>query len=491
MKYSIRRQVTIIGMCLMIFIIGLCWILNNLFLEKYYLEQKKSVLLESYNVLNEAVSAGEITTAKFDQELQEICNRYNINVLVIDMNSSIIQSSGNDSENAKIQLWDNMFLRRSDNDLILDTSQYKMQIIKDPRSEQENLELWGVLDNGNSFMIRTALQSIKDSVKISNQFLAYIALFATILSGLIAWVVSKKFTKPILELASISQSVAKLDFSVKYQGNSKTEIALLGENINTMSESLKNTISELKTVNNELLKDIQRKTKEEQMRKEFLSDVSHELKTPIALIQGYAEGLKDGINEDEESKEFYCSVIIDEASKMNQMVKKLLTLNHLEYGTDVVAMERFDLVVLIKNYLQTAEILLKQQNISLRHHTEEPIYVWGDEFKVEEVFMNYFTNAINHCAKEKVIDIKYEHFDGKVRVVVFNTGENIPEESLCHVWDKFYKVDKARTRAYGGSGIGLSIVKAIMETMNQKFGVDNYDNGVAFWFELEEVECNS
>jgi signal transduction histidine kinase len=233
------------------------------------------------------------------------------------------------------------------------------------------------------------------------------------------------------------------------------------------------------------LKDIEKKEKVDEMRREFLSNVSHELKTPIALIQGYAEGLKEGINSDEESRDFYCDVIMDEANKMNLMVKKLLTLNQLESGNDVVSMERFDIISLIKNYIASSEILLKQKNISVRMEDYSPVYVWGDEFKVEEVFMNYFSNAINHVDGENVIDVKVKKQEGKIRISVFNTGIPIPQESVEHLWEKFYKVDKARTREYGGSGIGLSIVKAIMESMNQKYGVVNYDNGVEFWFTLD------
>lgn len=121
----------------------------------------------------------------------------------------------------------------------------------------------------------------------------------------------------------------------------------------------------------------------------------------------------------------------------------------------------------------------------MRMEDYEAIYVWGDEFKVEEVFMNYFTNAIHYAQDEKIIDVKLCRMGQQVRISVFNTGSPIPQDSIEHIWEKFYKVDKARTREYGGSGIGLSIVKAIMESMNQKFGVVNYENGVEFWFMLD------
>ena len=170
---------------------------------------------------------------------------------------------------------------------------------------------------------------------------------------------------------------------------------------------------------------------------------------------------------------------------MNTMVKKLLTLNQLEFGNEVVNMERFDIAALIRNYIASSDILLKERNISVRMEDYGAIHVWGDEFKVEEVFMNYFTNAIHYAQGEKIIDVKIQPVDQYVRISVFNTGEQIPQDSIEHIWEKFYKVDKARTREYGGSGIGLSIVKAIMESMNQQYGVINYENGVAFWFTLD------
>jgi signal transduction histidine kinase len=221
------------------------------------------------------------------------------------------------------------------------------------------------------------------------------------------------------------------------------------------------------------------------MRKEFLNNVSHELKTPIALISGYAEGLKDNIAEDKESRDFYCDVIIDESSKMNNMVRKLLTLNQLEFGNDQVTMERFDITQLVQGVISGMRLLIEDKGASITINTDEPVYVWGDEFKIEEVVTNYMSNALNHIDYDKKIDVRILRENGLVRVSVFNTGNPIPEDDIDRIWDKFYKVDKARTREYGGSGIGLSIVKAIMESHNQQCGVKNYEDGVQFWFTLE------
>ena len=346
--------------------------------------------------------------------------------------------------------------------------------------------MWnGQLDEEHYFIIRTPLESIRESADISNKFYFAVGLMIIILSGLVIMVVTRRITRPISELTELSRKMSDLDFEAKYESKVGNEIDVLGDNFNRMSSQLETTISELKSANNELQRDIEDKIKIDKMRKEFLDNVSHELKTPIALIQGYAEGLKENISDDPESREFYCDVIMDEASKMNKLVKNLLTLNQLESGKDAVVMERFDIVSLIRGVLQTMNIMIGQKNAKVIFEAEKPVYVWADEFKIEEVVTNYVSNALNHLEGEKEIEIKLQEEGNRVKISVFNTGTPIPEADVPNLWNKFYKVDKARTREYGGSGIGLSIVKAIMESMNQEYGVQNFDNGVEFWFTLD------
>lgn len=488
MKYSIKRQIATVFIALMAGTIVLCWFINSTFLEDFYINYKTTAIHSAYDSINEAANTGDITSDKFDVELRKICDMYNISVVVIDAQSNTIKSSSRDTNMLIRRLYDNIFAPRDRDgrNYIAETQDYTAALLVDMTTNTEYLEMWGVLDNGNLFLMRSPLESIRDSVKISNRFLAYVGLISTLVSAVLIWFVTTRITKPIMQLKDISEKMTELDFETKYESHGKNEIDLLGEHINQLSSTLERTISELKTANNELQRDIEKKEQIDEMRKEFLSNVSHELKTPLALIQGYAEGLKEGINSDDiESRNFYCDVIMDEADKMNVMVKKLLTLNQLEFGNDNISMERFDITMMIQNFLQSAEILIKQNEVTLHVEEMPPIYVWADEFKTEEVFRNYFSNAMNHVSGDKIIDIRYQLLDGKVRISVFNTGEPIPEESLPHIWEKFYKVDKARTREYGGSGVGLSIVKAIMESMNQQYGVRNYTNGVEFWMELE------
>ncbi len=485
MKYSMKRQFVFIFILLITSTILLCLLANSTLLEKYYINNKKNVLIKSYASINAASNAGDITSELYDIELQKIRDKYNINVLVLDSDSKMVKTTMIDQEFAIKHLLNNIFYGVNKEDILVDCKNYMIQIVTDGRTQTEYIEMWGMLDNGYFFILRSALESIQESVSISNRFMAYVGFIAIAVSILLVIGLANRITKPIMELAGISERMKHLDFNAKYTGNDRTEIAILGHNINEMSEALESTISELKTANNQLLKDIEKKDQIDEMRREFLSNVSHELKTPIALIQGYAEGLREGINDDAESREFYCDVIIDEAAKMNIMVRKLLTLNQLESGSEVVSMERFDITALIRNYISSSDILLKERDISVRMEDYEAIYVWGDEFKVEEVFMNYFTNAIHYAQGENIIDVKLRSTDQQVRISVFNTGAPIPQDSIGHIWEKFYKVDKARTREYGGSGIGLSIVKAIVESMNQKYGVVNYENGVEFWFTLD------
>ena len=495
-KFTIQSQFTFVFLITMIFVLFLYWLTDTVYLGRYYLWNKENSIYDAYLQFNDAADRGELNTDEFDITWQRICSKYNINVIILDADARTIKCSGNDAEFLVKQLRDCFFNRESieknqNPRIVREENNYTMHIVKDPRMGTDYVEMWGVLDNGNLFLIRSPMESIRESVRISHRFMLYPGVLVIILGTLLLGVFARRITRPILRLSNISERMTHLDFDAKYDGAGAAEIEMLGKNINELSETLERTISELKTANNKLQEDIERKEKIDEMRREFLSNVSHELKTPIALIQGYAEGLKEGVSEDVESREFYCDVIVDEASRMNVMVKKLLTLNQLESGNDVVTLERFDLVTLLKNYLQSADILIRQSGATVRLRAEEKVYVWADEFKVEEVFMNFFTNALNHLSGDKIIEVKILLKEESVRLSVFNTGEPIPEESLAHLWEKFYKVDKARTREYGGSGIGLSIVKAIMDSLHQSYGVVNYDNGVEFWIELEKAKDSS
>ena len=487
--HSIRFEISSAFIFTLIMAFGFCLVINLFFMEQFYVQNKREAIIQAYRSIAQAISDGDITSEEFDVEITHICERYNIEMIVLDADSLTIKSSANNAEQLTKILWDNILDSGNYNDKeIIDIGEgYTLQIEKDRATGRKYLEMWGVVGAGNLILVRSTMESIKDSVSISNTFMAYVGVIAIVVGSVVILYISKKITDPIKRLYLISDKMKNLNFEAKYENteNYNNEIDILGQNMNELSETLEQTIKELKNANITLKQDIAQKEEIDEMRKEFLSNVSHELKTPIALIQGYAEGLREGINDDPESRDFYCDVIMDEASKMNMMVKKLLTLNQLEFGNEKANMDRFDIVEMVRNYIKSAELLARQKEATIQFDVEESIFVWGDEFKVEEVLQNYYSNALNHIDGEKIIEIKVVKLDNHARVSVFNTGKPIPKESIGHIWEKFYKVDKARTREYGGSGVGLSIVKAIMESMNQAYGVINYDNGVEFYFELE------
>lgn len=471
---------------LVMFILIACLLVNGVFLEQYYILNKEKDLKTMYQAINNAIKDDTLSDNEVKENLQRLVEKTNISFVVLNSDGTELMWVAREAAVLKNQLFGYLLDQNQSRGKILSsTRSYQICKLTDQRNQSEYIEMWGHVSSDYTFIMRTPLESLRESAAISNQFLLYVGIVVILISVLLIWVFAKRITEPILELAELSKKMAELDFEAKYTSGGDNELGILGQNFNTMSAKLESTISELKSVNFELQKDIEKKEKMEEMRTEFIGNVSHELKTPIALIQGYAEGLKEGINADVESRDFYCEVIMDEASKMNKMVKNLLVLNQLEFGNENLQVERFDIVDLIKGVIQSCDILIQQKEVALNFLQEEPIYVWADEFKTEQVVRNYISNALNHVDNERIIEVKIGLEENLARISVFNTGDPIPEEDIDKIWDKFYKVDKARTREYGGNGIGLSIVKAIMESFHQTYGVKNYDNGVEFWFELD------
>jgi len=516
MKNSIRYQFAAIFIVLFAAVILIIGMINTLFLQRYYINNMQKALETSFVRFNELYKEHvDVESEEYNIEFEGICNTNNLSVVLVDSSFNVIKTSVGYDDKLAMRLLS--YILKDDpnyisemkesaekNDavsankpprddkkapeektLLTEAKDYSISVSTDKRMGTDYIELVGYLGSDYMIFIRTPLESIKESVKITNGFLIKIGLFALIFGTILIMIVTNRITKPILELASISKRMAQLDFEAKYNGDSDNEIGYLGAHMNELSGTLEQTISELKTANNELKVDLEKRERLDEMKSEFVSSVSHELKTPIAIIQGYAEGLKEEVNDDPESREYYCDVIADEADKMNRMVKNLLTLNQLEFGYDIASMERFNIKELIDNFLKYTGVVLKDKNVTVEVDAPDSLYVWGDEFKVEEVLSNYFSNAVHYVSDGGVISIKAVKIGDKCNISVYNTGDAIPQEAIEHIWDKFYKVDKARTREYGGSGVGLSIVKAIMDSFGQKFGVENIDLGVRFWFELD------
>lgn len=483
---SIRLAVILFGMTACVVLLG--WIFNTVFLEKYYINEKAEGMISTYEMIN-----GNFLDRKENNNLNvpEIiskCERESISLLVINSSLEIILSSGYsvNGDNLLQRLKDLIFNNSMHIDeMIKEKDNYYLYMIYDNVSKSDYLEIYGTLDTGEILVMRSSINGIKESVSVFNRFYIYVGISLLIICVMFIIFVARNVAKPIKNLANISERMSRLDFTARYEGNENDEIGSLGKSMNAVSNKLERTISELKNANIELQKDLKEKTEIDEMRKEFISNVSHELKTPIALISGYAEGLKECVNDDVESMNFYCDVITDEASKMNKMVMKLLTLNQIEFGNMKLDMERFNIVELFEQILANFKVMFQEKDIKIVFDNTKKCFVWSDEFQISEIITNYISNAINHIGGEKIIFIKLLEENDRVKILVRNTGENIPENELENIWIKFYKVDKARTREYGGSGIGLSIVKAICNSIGQECGVKNTSDGVEFFFTVD------
>ena len=488
-KKTIRNQFVLITTLMLLITVALLWIANALLLDQVYTKNKKSGMKIIYDRIVNISDEFEFYEKNFLIDIGKLTDQYNISMLIVKPSMEPLVATSFDVEGLQYRLMHHIinynkaveFSEKCENIFFAEN-------VIDDQTKTAKMEMWGKLESGNLFLISAANESIEESVKISNQFLAIIGIIVITISAIIVWCYSKRFTGPVLELAEISERITNLDFDAKYQGKTKNELAILGNNMNKLSDSLQSTICELKNANTQLQKDIKLSEVIDLQRQEFVSTVSHELKTPIALIQGYAEGLRDGICQNKEEINDYLDVILDEAGRMNKMVKSFMTLNELEQGIGGVELERFDIVQLINNYLNNTHILLMDNRVKIIKDMPEKLYVWGDEFKTEEVLMNYISNAIHHIKGiDKYIKVTVVKKENQVKIYIFNTGEHIEEEHINNLWEKFYKTDKARSREYGGSGVGLSIVKAIQENINQEYGVKNVEGGVAFWFTLESV----
>ena len=466
-------------------------LVNNFALENFYLYNKVKTLKSVYETINKYYE-NPSQNADIETELEKMSVKNNFDIVVRDNNGMSVYST-NKNFSSIMGTINNMLdkFNTSTSKEIEKNEKFLIRKQTDFKNGLSYIMLSGNLDNGYFLYIRIPINSIEDSVRISNNFLLLMAGFTILIASIMVSIVSKKFTEPILELNNIAKKMSNLDFSYKYNvTEAKDEINNLGKSINIMSDKLEKTIKQLRDTNIELEKDIEEKSKLDEMRASFISDVSHELKTPIALIQGYSEGLIENVNTDEENRKFYAEVILDETNKMDKLVKQLLELMKLEYGNREFSNHEFNIIELEKEVIRKSKVMIEEKQVKIDFSDDKTIQVMADDFYIEQVITNYLTNAIKHVKEkqgEKIIRISNEIDleNNKVCIKVFNTGEQIREEDLIRIWNRFYKADESRNREDGGTGIGLAFVKAIMNNYKNKYGVKNLDNGVEFYFELD------
>ena len=511
-RTSIRTKITLSLAATILFMVVMSCAITMLFIKKYFYHGMEQMLLDTYNSCNELFGRDEDIDSK--ELANDVINQSGAMIFIFDSVNMHVYTTVNEEAAVYNNLSfiadyfnysggknpDNPKIKRKQ---IEKTDKYDIQITNDKNTGNSYYDVVGFLDNGFVVVIRKPISSVDSTIIISLKFFFFVFSVVAILGFAVIYFISNAVAKPIKNLALVANRMAQLDLDVKVDHASNDEIGKLADSMNEMSYQLRNTLTELQQANAKLQTDIDEKVQIDEMRKEFLSHVSHELKTPIALIQGYAEGLKDNVTEDDESKEFYCDVILDEAGKMNKLVRQLLDLNELEFGVDRVHPVVFDIDALIKNVVDSSSILVEQNHaeVELADELNDVCNVYADEFMIEQVFTNYFTNALHYCNDGGKVRVWTANKDydqprrtedglvtGNLRVFVYDEGPNIPDDELDKVFIKFYKVDKARTREYGGSGIGLSIVAASMAAHNKNYGVYNVENGVVFYFDLDIIQ---
>lgn len=330
--------------------------------------------------------------------------------------------------------------------------------------------------NGILTVIQIPIEAIDETVDIFKDIIQYMMLSALLLGAIGAFILSKNITSPLVELNNIAMEMGKLNFSKKYQENREDEIGQLGQTLNKMADALQYSISQLQ-------EELKKEKTLDVLRKQFVAQVSHEMQTPLTVVQGYIEALEDGLASTEEDKRYHYEVINDEMTKMTKMIKEILDLSQLEAGTFQINKENFDMIDLIRSIYNKYTSIAKQEEVSLYFEDiKEEVIVHGDKLRIEQVLTNFIKNAFEHTEKYGEISILTELFKDKIKIEIINTGKHIPGDDIPYIWESFYKAKNKK--ANKGTGLGLAISKHILNLHEAKYGVKNVSNGVMFWFDI-------
>lgn len=462
------RLFAVIAGCVLL-LLGAVYLLNTLVLKPFYVQEKQDRVSATFTSINRVCG----DTAALQNCLIDLQDNGTVTVVLWSGRQLIYSSQNSDRLllPARVDSAPGQFTM---------TVTEEENMLSGHTGEGQAIRLIGTLDNGWHIHLRTPVAAIEESVAVTNRFLLYSGGAALVLSLFVSLFLARRFTQPIRRLATEADRVARLDFSGRQPIRGKDELAQLEHSIRTMSIALENTIGQLQD-------DIAQKEQQDRTRRAFIANVSHELKTPLALIGTYAEGLREDIADGGENRAYYCAVIEDEARKVNQLLRRMTMLMQLESGGEQLEPEVFDITELLMGLVEKYRPAMAEKQVRLQLDTQ-PALVRADPYLMENVLQNYLQNALNHVTAGGVIRLSVTPVENRVRVTVYNTGDHIPTEDLPRIWESFYKVDKARTRAYGGSGIGLSVVAAILKVHGFPYGVENREGGVAFYAEPDGVQ---
>lgn len=340
------------------------------------------------------------------------------------------------------------------------------------------------------YQIVVAVQysTLEQQARTVSVTMGWIILMVFIAVSIVAYFYVTQITKPINSITEYTRRMAvenDPNLRIPSGGNAmNTEVDASIASINAMYSSWIVTKERLAERSEFLLEQLKEKEIEKQYREEFIAGTSHELKTPIAIIQGYAEGAKYSLD-DKETVSEYCDTIIDECGRMNDLVINMMSLSNIQQSADSLVWENFSITDFIADILSAQSIVLQKHSINVENLVTQQIYGKADLKKLPFVINNLISNAISYIGDDpRIIRIRYEDVGLSYRIFVFNSGENIAEDVLNKLWFSFYRHDAARLRNDGHFGLGLSIVKGIQDAHSEQCGVNNAEGGVEFWFDI-------
>lgn len=484
MKYQFTfRQVMLMVACgLLAFNLLIVLMFGQLFMERVYITQQQSQLIKMFHQLNEQ--------GLEDQELLEELEGQNMLLLAVDSETyKIIYATRPIPPHDQSNRMKGLFNKVGEALEKAGSENYYVSIEDEVYSSgivvNEWITLYGLLNNGVCVSIETASQPVTEAAQLASSFNLLVGLLAIAIATVLMLRLAPKLTDPIHEMSRAAHRIANQDFSGQCETQvSVTEYAELAESLNKMSDEMQKYVTELKAANASLKNDIQEREKTEQARKTLFSNISHDLKTPIAIISGYAEGLRSGMVTTEEELHEYSEVICDEADRMQSLIVRLMELNRLESGMVPLEMEDFDISETMDYLVATFGLTAEKKNITVEKNYDDGMYVHSDYTSVEQTLTNLLQNAISHNVDGGSVRINIA-IDGQwVRVAMYNTCEPMQADELPKLWDSFYRRDKSRTRSGGESGLGLAIVKGNMEMLKMPYGVRLEPGGIVFWLEL-------
>ncbi|WP_338535893.1 sensor histidine kinase [Helicovermis profundi] len=464
--------------------------MNSFFLEKYFIYRNEKIFLENVDRIRDVYNND---SDNLSSVLKSIDRSKGVHISIINNDLEVVDDSFNrpnlSSEKIvrKIPLNIAIDIKNQITNIEDTNKKYLYKVDEDFEYGNKKIQMITRLDKNKFLVIEKPINVINENANISNDFFAFTGVIAIVLGNIFLLFFTKKITKPIIEISGIAKSISNLDFTKKYKIKSEDELGELGSSINLISNKLNETISELIDANGLLKKDNEKKKHIDDMRKLFVSSVSHELKTPIGLIKGHLEGIKFNIVNDIKKQEKYLDIAIDEADRMDKLVKDLLVISEVESDVKIINKTNFNITILIEEILDKYQTIFIEKGIKCSSYLTKDYFVNADLSKIEQVLINYINNAIEHVDENRKIEIREVESDNAVRIIVKNFGKNIEENEFDNIWTSFYKVDKSRTRVSSGSGLGLSIVKSILDNHVAKYGVNNIEKGVEFWLELPTI----